>query len=522
MTTTTPSNPVIVDVIPPSAGFASTKTIGLAGLQGHVVDVEAHLTPGLPACRITGLADTAVAEARDRVHAAVTNSGARWPTHRITIGLGPAWLPKHGSMFDLAMAIVVLAASGQVPTEAPRQFAVLGELALSSHLRPVRGLLPAVLAAREAGIGRVMVPRSQLAEAQLVAGVEAIGVDDLGEAIGIFCGTSGPRPAPQPPDPTATPHRNHRCLSTVAGQVQGKFALEIAAAGGHHLLYIGPPGAGKTLLAQCLPGLLPALTDEQALQVAAIHSLAGTTPAQLNKQPPLQAPHHSATMPALVGGGSGTPRPGAASLAHNGVLFLDEATEFSHRALDGLREPLEHGEVELTRSGGTARYPATFQLVMAANPCPCVAPTDASCTCAPGVRRRYLSRLSGPLLDRVDLHVTLPGLTPAELLAAEPGATSHEVAKRVAQARQAARQRWRDWPWELNCAASGDALRRVFTVNPNARRPLDAALARGALTARGYDRALRVAWTLADLAGRDKPNGDDIETATALRTGVAR
>ena len=396
--------------------MARTLAVALSGVAGQVVEVEADLSAGLPGLTFTGLADVSVVEARDRIRAAVLNSERDWPNRRITIALLPADVRKVGSRFDLALALAVLAAAKVVPAGAIAGRAWIAELGLDGRLRPVRGVLPAVLAAHRAGVRQVVVAEANAAEAALVGGVEVRAASTVGEVIAWLCGEAGPPPVAEPagdPDPARGPD-----LAEIAGQQLGKRALEVSAAGAHHLYLVGPPGAGKTMLAQRLPGLLPALDDSAALDVTAVHSVAGRLPqrGQLLRRPPFQAPHHTASVAALVGGGSGLAMPGAISLAHHGVLFLDEAPEFGGSALDGLRQPLEEGRVLLHRSHGSVSYPARFMLVLAANPCPCGG-RSGECTCAPGQRRRYRMRLSGPLLDRVDIRLVVDPVTRSDLLA---------------------------------------------------------------------------------------------------------
>ncbi len=500
--------------------YARVLCVGLVGVTGHLVEVEADLAPGLPGVVISGLPDTALHEARDRVRAAVVNSGQRWPNRRITLNLLPATLPKFGSAFDLAIAVALLGGSGELPLLPLEGVVVLGELGLDGAVRPVRGVLPMVAAAARAGVQRVIVPAGNAAEAAVVPGLRVRGVDTLHRLVG-FVRDGGP--LIEPPTDAPPPAAPGPDLSEVAGQGLGRRALEVAAAGGHHLALIGPPGAGKTMLAERLPSILPELEDGAALEVTALHSIAGLLPVggRLLRRPPFQAPHHTATVPSIVGGGSGLARPGAISLAHRGVLFLDEAPEFSKAALEALRQPLEHGRVLLTRSRGGAEYPARAQLVLAANPCPCANPAgDDRCECPPLARRRYLGRLSGPLLDRIDLQVRLHPMRAAELMEPAAHESSAVVAGRVAAARQAAAQRWAALDRRLNAEIPGPDLRRSPWRLP-ARDTVDlrVRLDSGSLSARGFDRVIRLAWTIADLDGRARPNREDVYEAIQLRTG---
>lgn len=501
-----------------------TLAVSLVGLAGYIVEVEAYVARSLPAFLLVGLPDASLCESRDRVRAAVGSSGLSWPQRRVTVNLSPASLPKSGSGFDLAIAVATLAAAGLVDPAAGEGVVHLGELALDGRLRPVRGVLPAVAAAVAAGYPRVVVPIDNIREAQLVPGASVTGAVSLAQ-IAFRYGAKIVEPAdveriaavrPAPP-PTAT-----RDLSDVIGQASARQAVEIAAAGAHHLFLIGPPGAGKTMLASRLPGLLPDLTETESVEVTSVHSLAGTfDPAEgLVRRPPFEDPHHTATAAAVVGGGSGIPRPGAASRAHRGVLFMDEAPEFSGRVLQTLRQPLEHGELVIQRAGGTARYPARFQLVLAANPCPCghAIGNAPDCRCTPMARRRYLSRLSGPLLDRVDLQIEMLPVTRADVAERATGETTAVVAARVRAARGVQIARLAGTPWRTNGEVSGRWLRDRLGAHTGLLSELDSALDRGVLSLRGADRVLRIAWTVADLAGHSAPSRDDVGTAIALRT----
>ncbi|MUL42169.1 YifB family Mg chelatase-like AAA ATPase [Streptomonospora sp. PA3] len=513
--------------------LARTRSMALIGVDGHIIEIEAHLGDGPAGLTLVGLPDTALREARDRIRAAVVNSGEHWPEGHITVSLSPASLPKRGSGFDLAIAAAVLAADGAVPAMPLHTAVVLAELGLDGRTRPVSGVLPAVLAGARCGHTTVVVARGNAEEAGLVPGVTVVAVSSLRELLARLRGEPVAEQLPEeaPADPVHEPEEaadsagaRRPDLADVLGQPVARRALEIAAAGGHHLMMVGPPGTGKSLLAERLPTVLPRLTSAESIEVTAVHSVAGALPdrSPLIVEPPFCAPHHTATRAAIVGGGSTRLRPGCVSLAHRGALFLDEAPEFARGVLDSLRQPLETGEVVVARSAATVRFPARFLLVLAANPCPCGKSGNA-CTCSSTQRRRYLGRLSGPLLDRVDLKVELQPVAHAELLAdrayAESSAT---VAQRVARAREHAAKRLAGTPWSTNAAVPGAELRRHFPVASEALRILATALERGEISARGLDRALRVSWTLADLADRPGPTAEDTAYAYALWTGRLR
>lgn len=511
--------------------MVSTHSVTLEGLTGRLVEVEVDISSGMPGTVVVGLADTIVNEARDRVRSAVVNSGTTWPDQRVTINLAPSTLPKTGSHFDLAIAAAICVAKKIVPIDAFDGAVLLGELALDGRLRAVRGVLPATLAAAGAGVRCVVVPEANVNEATLVPDVEVIGIRSLRQLVALATGQEPPEEPPVPPlaggadgawrmgDPSATLD-----IADVAGQEDCRTAIVVAAAGGHHLSMTGPPGIGKTMFAQRLPALLPDLPDGEALEVSAVHSLAGVLPPDLPllRRAPFIDPHHSASAVAIIGGGSRGIQPGAMSLAHRGVLFLDEAPEFASNVLDALRQPLESGRMVVSRANQTAAFPARFQLVLASNPCPCGQGGSVSeqCRCTPMMRRRYRDRVSGPIRDRIDIHRELKAPSRPELAHVVGGArSSAELATLVAEARQRQAARLTNTPWLLNSEVPGVELRKRWPLGDDARRLVDGQMRSQVLSARAADRVLALAWSVADLRGHDVPVTDDAQVAIALRRG---
>lgn len=502
--------------------LAQAQSVAILGLDGHVVNVEVDIADGLPGYSLLGLPDAALSESRERVRSAIVNCGEIWPNRKITVSLSPAWLPKSGSSFDLAICITVLSAHETIATDRIENIVFLGELSLDGRIRSVRGVLPALIAAAKAGIKVAVVPTANLQEAQLMQSMTIIPMEHLKQVLRWL--RTGEREIAQEFELQWENSDTRLDFADVAGQSSARLAAEIAAIGGHHIMLIGPPGAGKTMIAERIPTIMPALSIEQALEVTAVHSIAGTLTQRspLSLLAPIVSPHHTTTRIAMVGGGAHVIKPGACSLAHYGVLFIDEAPECGPGVLDSLRQPLESGTITIARSIGNLTFPAQFLLVLAANPCPCGKFTGRgrNCTCSSQQVRRYLGKLSGPLMDRIDLRVQVEPVGRLDMARNELGESSAVIRKRVIAAREIAAQRFAGLGWNLNAHIPARALRTTFKPEREAMNFLHDELDKEAITARGFHKIIRTAWSFADLKGHPTPTMEDVFDAHTMRGKV--
>jgi magnesium chelatase family protein len=499
--------------------LACVRSAMLFGVEGFIVDVEVHVSTGLPSYTVVGLPDAAVRESRDRVRAALLSSGLPWPLRRVTVNLAPSGVRKSGPGLDLPFALGLMAATDELPEGVLDGVGVIGELGLDGSLRPVPGVLAMVDALRRSGTSAVLLPAENAPEAALVTGVRVLPATSLTQVRAALKGEDEwPSPSPQPTQRGSDDVEDDIItdLAVVRGLAGGRKALEVAAAGGHHLFMVGPPGAGKTLLARCLPSILPPLEDDESLEVTRIHSAAGQPlQGRLIRRRPFRAPHHTASAAALVGGGRGRPSPGEVTLAHRGVLFLDELGEFSPLVLDALRQPLEERVVRIARQGAAVAFPADFLLIACSNPCPCgLGPPR--CICSEALRLRYRRRLSAPLIDRFDLRVALGPAAPGD----PTGAPSHEMRERVREAIARQRRRYRHFPWRRNALVPASTLTRAVPLNRDAEETLRQAAYRRELSGRGLACTHRVARTLADLAGTETISPEHVLLAASLREDV--
>ncbi|MDQ7055602.1 MAG: YifB family Mg chelatase-like AAA ATPase, partial [Persephonella sp.] len=481
------------------------KSGGVWGVEGYVVDVEVNISQGLPQFITVGLPDTAVKESRERVKSAIVNSGFSFPLRKITVNLAPADIPKQGTLYDLPVAIGILTSAGMIPYEKIKDFAFVGELALDGNLRKIKGALPIAYSLKEKGIKNLIIPEKNSGEASLVDSINIYGFSSLKEIIDFFSEDTDRKPAEKSVTEGFNDYSIYPDFYEIKGQYSVKRALEIAAAGFHNIMMIGSPGSGKSMMAKAFPSILPPMSLEEAIETTKIHSVAGILEDEIVKGRPFRNPHHTLSEVALIGGGS-VPKPGEVSLAHNGVLFLDEFPEFKRSALEVLRQPMEDRKVVISRATGRYIFPAKFQLVAAANPCPCGYRNDPQkeCRCSPVEIRRYNNKLSGPVLDRIDMVCYVGSVPPEELSKMSEGEKSENIRERVVRAYEIQKNRFREHPINFNSEMSPSMIERFVELEPSAESALNVAAKKYGFTARGYHRVLKVSRTVADLEGSEK------------------